>query len=314
MEINKEDKMFPLDTSLRAARMREQGRVTVTFRSPTGQHITITAKAKAPRDNGKGWTTVPLAQAKIVYFEVPNSDGWNDRIAKMTHRGGFVVDSTTFEARVFCARQLVRFLSGQSLPPSLEVFEEDRCGRCGRTLTDPVSIQRGIGPECYGKCTGSQHETKVKASADDAVADSPARRGLEFARTGKSARQLVIEDSGLTPELQLVASQEATYIGNCIGGRPSDSARNAVNHVKRNDPLASPTARAQRLDVCPSVVTAADAWLAARRQAKVDGDPNDNVGNAAAWLADELAGTTDATRMNATPAFSEWSYANDITR
>jgi hypothetical protein len=26
-----------------------------------------------------------------------------------------------------------------------------RCRICGRVLTDPVSIARGIGPECYSK-------------------------------------------------------------------------------------------------------------------------------------------------------------------
>lgn len=30
----------------------------------------------------------------------------------------------------------------------LEVFHAGACGRCGRTLTDPVSIGRGLGPEC----------------------------------------------------------------------------------------------------------------------------------------------------------------------
>lgn len=30
----------------------------------------------------------------------------------------------------------------------LEVWHEGRCGRCGRTLTVPESIERGIGPDC----------------------------------------------------------------------------------------------------------------------------------------------------------------------
>jgi len=37
------------------------------------------------------------------------------------------------------------------IPPALSVFHEGRCGRCARPLTDPVSIERGLGPECAGK-------------------------------------------------------------------------------------------------------------------------------------------------------------------
>jgi hypothetical protein len=35
--------------------------------------------------------------------------------------------------------------------PSLEVHHEGRCGRCGRPLTVPESIQSGFGPECSTK-------------------------------------------------------------------------------------------------------------------------------------------------------------------
>lgn len=69
------------------------------------------------------------------------------------------------------------------------------------------------------------------------------------AETGKSARQIVLEEAFEDERLRAVASQEATYIGNCAGGRPSDSARSAVRYTKSaleaRDPriLASPTAQ-----------------------------------------------------------------------
>lgn len=34
------------------------------------------------------------------------------------------------------------------LHPELEIWHSGRCGRCGRRLTVPESIQAGIGPEC----------------------------------------------------------------------------------------------------------------------------------------------------------------------
>lgn len=37
------------------------------------------------------------------------------------------------------------------LPGDVETWHEGRCGCCGRTLTVPESIKRGIGPECEAK-------------------------------------------------------------------------------------------------------------------------------------------------------------------
>ena len=36
-----------------------------------------------------------------------------------------------------------------NIPINLHVYHEGRCGRCGRKLTTPESIERGLGPECY---------------------------------------------------------------------------------------------------------------------------------------------------------------------
>jgi hypothetical protein len=41
--------------------------------------------------------------------------------------------------------------TGKDMPEQLEFWHEGACGRCGRTLTDPTSIARGIGPECANK-------------------------------------------------------------------------------------------------------------------------------------------------------------------
>lgn len=41
-----------------------------------------------------------------------------------------------------------RRLRNNVLPDTLEIWHEGKCGRCGRTLTVPESIERGLGPEC----------------------------------------------------------------------------------------------------------------------------------------------------------------------
>ena len=41
------------------------------------------------------------------------------------------------------------FIRLYTIPSNLHVYHEGRCGRCGRKLTTPESIERGLGPECY---------------------------------------------------------------------------------------------------------------------------------------------------------------------
>lgn len=43
---------------------------------------------------------------------------------------------------------LRRVWADDDMPDGYEVHHEGRCGRCGRTLTAPSSIDRGIGPVC----------------------------------------------------------------------------------------------------------------------------------------------------------------------
>ena len=45
----------------------------------------------------------------------------------------------------------LRNLRGGIMPGKLEFWHEGRCARCAKVLTDPVSIARGLGPECAGK-------------------------------------------------------------------------------------------------------------------------------------------------------------------
>lgn len=43
------------------------------------------------------------------------------------------------------------WLQRGQMPPQCEIWHEGRCGRCGRRLTVPESVERGIGPECAGR-------------------------------------------------------------------------------------------------------------------------------------------------------------------
>ena len=44
-----------------------------------------------------------------------------------------------------------KHLFAGKMHPELAVYHEGRCGRCGRRLTDPTSIETGLGPKCRGR-------------------------------------------------------------------------------------------------------------------------------------------------------------------
>lgn len=52
------------------------------------------------------------------------------------------------DLRVKVFKYLFHHILKNDLPECIEVWHEGRCGRCGRILTVPKSIEIGIGPEC----------------------------------------------------------------------------------------------------------------------------------------------------------------------
>ena len=53
--------------------------------------------------------------------------------------------STPYRAFLHMWRWLVE---ADAIAPKLEIWHNGKCGRCGRPLTVPASIERGFGPEC----------------------------------------------------------------------------------------------------------------------------------------------------------------------
>ena len=49
---------------------------------------------------------------------------------------------------------VARLQAGQALPAPAAIYHLGRCGRCGRALTVPSSIESGFGPECSAKLGG----------------------------------------------------------------------------------------------------------------------------------------------------------------
>jgi hypothetical protein len=69
---------------------------------------------------------------------------------KVARPGDISVGAPSARAFAWTWQQLVR----GTLPDSLEIWHEGRCGRCARKLTVPASIERGFGPECADRMEG----------------------------------------------------------------------------------------------------------------------------------------------------------------
>ena len=125
----------------------------------TGTRFTYRVRS-VPEDNGKGaithfvsLLTAPDNERSYTYF------GWvanfpdNGLTYRYGHRSTIAASAPGVVAFDYFFRHVV--LGGKSpADATLDVYHEGRCGACGRKLTVPESIARGLGPECAGKRIG----------------------------------------------------------------------------------------------------------------------------------------------------------------
>jgi hypothetical protein len=72
---------------------------------------------------------------------------------RFTGKSKFTADTPSMVAFTWFARRFAAVAAGleTAMPERLEIWHEGRCGRCGRKLTVPGSIESGLGPECAQK-------------------------------------------------------------------------------------------------------------------------------------------------------------------
>jgi hypothetical protein len=121
------------------------GKATFTVRSATsGKHWTFRIKRKKDSD---------------IYFVSLLTGSNNDEdysyLGYLKSYAGDISYNTSPKScrkREDAAHSVIQFLlnslEAATLHPKFELYHEGKCARCGRTLTDPNSIERGLGPEC----------------------------------------------------------------------------------------------------------------------------------------------------------------------
>lgn len=171
---------FSPDPQHRAGRMMLAGRVKVTCTSgSTDEHITIALKCFADNRDRKyapgkdqNWAPCELAHATHIFVEVPRPDGgWADKVGTFYPKSNRWYDADNADPmRIHVAQLIGHWLCGHwdgvhvvtddEVVGPLKFQEAEECGVCGRELTDPESISRGIGPVCFGNMTSSKHQVK----------------------------------------------------------------------------------------------------------------------------------------------------------
>lgn len=70
--------------------------------------------------------------------------------ADKTYRHGRKSSVSETASSAVAISYFLRFLLQGRVSDLVEVWHEGKCGRCGRKLTVPASIERGLGPDCAG--------------------------------------------------------------------------------------------------------------------------------------------------------------------
>lgn len=161
-------------TGTRAGRMLLAGGIEATATLANGEHVTVSIRTR--KRSGRGWANAALGEqdSRTSISVLGSKVGW----LNVDETGRLLLTlRTRREEFAEAIRSIFEYAAGTTLRPTVtRVQEASRCGRCFLTLTDPVSIDRGIGPDCLGRDTGSQHVAAERRAAGSDVRPEPTTR------------------------------------------------------------------------------------------------------------------------------------------
>lgn len=157
---------------MRVGDLIRTGQALVTLRNPDGLHLVYRLRARQPwtgrdgreRPGGGYWLDCRVAGVEWVAVGIADPAGGLR----------YTENATPDRAIRYGARILLRALVDNVRVISTDagrvytLHVEDRCGRCGEELTDPLSVEDGLGPTCYEREHGHRRPTfkQRQASAD----------------------------------------------------------------------------------------------------------------------------------------------------
>ncbi len=147
--MHKEARQIPAASE--ALKFLLAGNARITLKSTaTGKHISY--RVQCPKDDD-GKLDKSIHYVKVLTGPDNGSD---------YQYIGYVRDERFFHggAKSFASKEApsviafgwaLKHLTDLEMPEGLEVYHEGKCGRCGRALTVPESIESGLGPVCRGE-------------------------------------------------------------------------------------------------------------------------------------------------------------------
>jgi len=125
------------------------GQAIFTVSNPSGEHYTY--KVSAPYKQSE---TNPFWFVKVLTG--PDNTRDYTYAGLLQHTGNLVVTAKSkykSDSKPFLvAKWAISVIWGElNIPDGYKIQHEGRCGRCGRSLTDPTSIETGLGPICAGR-------------------------------------------------------------------------------------------------------------------------------------------------------------------
>lgn len=132
------------------------GNATFTIDNGKGEHYTF--KIRQPKKQNPQFTgPTPFFASLLTGPDNENSYSYMGIACAVTGSIRLTKASRMTEESVpvkVLAWALKHALGDKILPAGYAIRHQGTCGCCGRTLTHPESLTRGIGPECWSKMGG----------------------------------------------------------------------------------------------------------------------------------------------------------------
>jgi hypothetical protein len=129
------------------------GDAVVTLRSRrTDAHFTYrVASPKEGIGNRRRFVSVLCDGDRYVYLGMLEKGGFSGTWSDLILTKGSKAGSDAPSARAFRYAWGALTEKPPRLAADLDIYHEGKCGCCGRPLTNPESIETGIGPVCAGR-------------------------------------------------------------------------------------------------------------------------------------------------------------------